>query len=178
MSRITIKDKTFEPYISHEEIQQRIEIIARQIDADYTGKKPIFLIVLNGAFMFASDLVKNIDIECEVSFVKLASYEGTSSTGKVKELIGLDASIQGREIIVVEDIVDTGVTLEHLYQELRHFQPATLRIATLLYKPGAYRKDIRIDYVGMEVPNDFLLGYGLDYDGLGRNLKGIYALSQ
>jgi hypoxanthine phosphoribosyltransferase len=178
MSIITIKDKSFIPYIEEDSLQASIKKIAQKINEDYQGKEPIFLGILNGSFMFFSDLLKAIDLSCTVSFVKMASYEGTSSTGQVKELIGLNENIEGKDIILVEDIVDTGNTLEKLYQILIEKNVGSIKIATLLYKPEAYKKTHPIDYVGLEIPNAFVLGYGLDYDGLGRNLSSIYVLKE
>jgi hypoxanthine phosphoribosyltransferase len=177
MDIITVKDKSFKPYISEEELQTSVEKVASKINDDYKGCTPIFLGILNGSFMFFGDLLKSIDLECTVSFVKLASYEGTSSTGEVNELIGLSEDISGRDIILVEDIVDTGNTLVKLYEILSEKNPKSIKIATLLYKPEAYKKHHPIDYVGLEIPNAFVLGYGLDYDGLGRNLSSIYVLN-
>jgi hypoxanthine phosphoribosyltransferase len=178
MEIITVKDKSFRPYISEEDLRSSVEKVAKQINADYKGSEPLFLGVLNGSFMFFSDLLKLVDLECKVSFVKLASYEGTSTTGKVNELIGLSESIEGRDIIIVEDIVDTGNTLVKLHDILSKGNPKSIKIATLLYKPEAYEKEHPIDYVGLEIPNAFVLGYGLDYDGLGRNLSSIYVLNE
>jgi len=178
MDIITVKDKSFKPYISTEEIQASVEKVATQINHDYKGTAPLFLGVLNGSFMFFSDLLKSIDLECAVSFVKLASYDGVSSTGVVNELIGLSEDISDKDIILVEDIVDTGNTLVKLYDILEEKNPKSIKIATLLYKPEAYKKSYPIDYVGKEIPNAFVLGYGLDYDGLGRNLSSIYVLNQ
>jgi|TARA_B110000116_G_C16478712_1_gene421482 hypoxanthine phosphoribosyltransferase len=178
MDIITVKDKSFKPYISAEELQSSVEKVAAQINHDYKGSTPLFLGVLNGSFMFFSDLLKSIDIECTVSFVKLASYEGTMTTGVVNELIGLSEDISGKDIILVEDIVDTGNTLVKLYEILKEKNPKSIKIATLLYKPEAYKKSYGIDYVGKEIPNSFVLGYGLDYDGLGRNLSSIYVLNE
>ena len=178
MDIITVKDKSFKPYISTEELQASVEKMATQINHDYKGTTPLFLGVLNGSFMFFSDLLKSIDLECAVSFVKLASYDGVSSSGVVNELIGLSEDISGKDIILVEDIVDTGNTLVKLYDILERKNPKSIKIATLLYKPEAYKKSYPIDYVGKEIPNAFVLGYGLDYDGLGRNLSSIYVLNQ
>ena len=178
MEIITVKDKSFKPYISEEKLQVSIKDVATQINQDYNGTEPLFLGVLNGSFMFFADLLKSVDLECKVSFVKLASYEGTSTTGKVNELIGLSESIEGRDVIIVEDIVDTGNTLVKLHDILSKGNPKSIKIATLLYKPEAYKKDHPIDYVGLEIPNAFVLGYGLDYDGLGRNLSSIYVLNE
>lgn len=178
MATIKIKDLTFKPYINEQELQYLINAVAHKINQDYRGKSPIFLGVLNGSFMFMGDLMKSIDLECSVSFVKLASYEGTESTGAVNQLIGLNENIEGQDVIIVEDIVDTGNTLEKLYQIIEEKKPKSLKIATLLYKPEAYKKDFKIDFVAKEIPNNFVVGYGLDYDGFGRNLSSIYVLNQ
>lgn len=174
METIQIHNKSFRPYINAAEIKIAIVRVAARMNAELAGKNPLFIAVLNGSFVFAADLMREMKMECEISFVKLSSYEGSSSTGKVKELIGLDRDIKGRTLIVVEDIVDTGVTLEALYAQLAKGEPAEIRTATLLLKPLAYQKKIPVDYPAIEVPNDFLVGYGLDYDGLGRNLPDIY----
>jgi len=178
MEIITVKDKSFKSYISEENLQISVKNVASKINDDYKGTQPIFLGVLNGSFMFFADLLKSIDLECTVSFVKLASYEGTNTTGKVNELIGLSESIEGKDIVIVEDIVDTGNTLVKLYDILSKGNPKSIKIATLLYKPEAYKKHHPIDYIGLEIPNAFVLGYGLDYDGLGRNLSSIYVLNE
>ena len=177
MDIITVKDKSFRPYISEEKIQSSVEKVASKINTDYKGGTPIFLGVLNVSFMFFGDLLKSINLDCTVSFVKLASYEGVSSTRKVNELIGLNEDVFDKDIILIEDIVDTGNTLVKLYDILSEKKPKSIKIATLLYKPEAYCKSYMIDYVGLEIPNDFVLGYGLDYDGLGRNLSSIYVLN-
>ncbi len=176
MRTVTLKDKTFELSIPYEEIQAAIRQIAKEINLDYAGEEPLFLAVLNGSFMFAADLMKEIGLTCAISFVKLASYHGTESTNKVKKLIGLNEEIRGRSIIILEDIVDSGLTMEKILEELKTIQPKDISIATLLLKPDALERDIEIDYVGIEIPNDFIVGYGLDYDGLGRNLKNIYKI--
>ena len=178
MGRIIVKDKKFKSYISEAELQDAINKVAQQINTDYKGKNPIFIGVLNGSFMFMSDLLKKIDLQCTVSFVKLASYEGTATTGKVSELIGLNEDLEGQDIILVEDIVDTGNTLIKLYEILEEKKVTSIKIASLLFKPGAYKKSHSIDYVGKEIPNAFVIGYGLDYDGLGRNLSSIYVLDE
>lgn len=178
MGKITIKDKTFKPYISAEELQTSISKVANEINTHYSGKSPIFIGVLNGSFMFMSDLLKEINLQCTVSFVKLASYEGTTTTGKVNELIGLNEDIEGQDIILVEDIVDTGNTLVKLYNILQNKKVNSIKIASLLFKPEAYHKPYPIDYIGKAIPNDFVLGYGLDYDGFGRNLSSIYVLDE
>jgi len=176
MHRVTLKDKTFVPYISSDKISERVNQIAQKINSDLLNDMPLFLVVLNGSFMFASDLLKEINIPCELSFIKLASYHGTTSTGVVTEMIGLTEEIKGRTVVIVEDIVDTGVTLEKLVTLLIKKEVKQIKVATFLLKPDAYKKDIKVDYVGMEIPNDFVVGYGLDYDGLGRNMKEVYVL--
>jgi hypoxanthine phosphoribosyltransferase len=179
MKNIRIKDKEFRISYPEAEIQQDIDVVASKINWDMREVKvPLFLCILNGSFMFAADLLKRIDFPCEVSFVKLTSYQGTSTTGVINQLIGLNENIEGRTVIIVEDIVDTGITLSKLYAELQSLKPQTIRIATLLFKPGAYKGSIKIDYIGKSIPNDFIVGYGLDYDGLGRNLPDIYTLAQ
>ncbi|RYY65259.1 MAG: hypoxanthine phosphoribosyltransferase [Chitinophagaceae bacterium] len=177
MAPIKLHDKTFDSYLSEDTIQNRIRELAAQIDRDYAGKRPLFIGILNGAFMFAADLFKNLTVEAEISFIKLASYSGTKSTGRVITAIGLDQDLIGRDVIVVEDIVDTGKTLAEFLPQLQHNQPASLRIATLLHKPEATQFDLTLDYVGFAIPNKFVVGYGLDYDGIGRNLREIYQLS-
>ena len=159
-----------------EAINERIRKIAEQINEDYDGKNPLFIAILNGSFMFASDLFKAISIEAEICFIKLASYKGTKSSGHVITAIGLDIDLIGRHVIVLEDIVDTGKTLSEFLPQLEHQQPASMRIAALLHKPEATVYPITVDYLGFSVPNKFLLGYGLDYDGLGRNIPSIYKL--
>lgn len=176
MGKITVKDKTFKPYISEKELNNAISNVAKQINADYKGKHPIFIGILNGSFMFMSDLLKQIDLQCTVSFIKLASYQGTTSTGIINELIGLNENIEEQDIILIEDIVDTGNTLVKLYELMQSKNAKSIKIASLLFKPEAYKKTHKIDYVGKEIPNAFVLGYGLDYDGWGRNLSSIYVL--
>ncbi|MBK6635529.1 MAG: hypoxanthine phosphoribosyltransferase [Chitinophagaceae bacterium] len=173
---IQVLDKKFKPYIKAEPIKEQIAILAKQINADYTGKKPLFIAILNGSFMFASDLFKELSIDAEICFIKLASYKGTKSTGNVITSIGLDEPLQNRHVVIIEDIVDTGKTLHEFLPQLINQQPASLKIAALLHKPDALVYPLKIDYLGFSVPNKFLLGYGLDYDGLGRNLKEIYQL--
>ncbi len=176
MKQIKLKDKTFQVSIPAEKIQDSVVQMAQKINKDYADKElPLFISILNGSFMFTADLFKHIDFVCEVTFLKLTSYKGTSSTGAVRQLIGVNESIQGRDVIVLEDIVDTGITLEQILGQLRSFEPASVGVASLLFKPEAYKKDFKIDYIGMEIPNDFIVGYGLDYDGLGRNLPDIYS---
>ena len=176
MSTIQIKDKSFTTFLPEEKILKEVKRVANEISRDLEGKNPLFLSVLNGAFMFTADLMKNLTIPCEVSFVKMASYEGTSSTGKVKELIGVNASLEGRTVVIVEDIIDTGHTMVTMLEKLRALNPKEIRIATLLVKPGKLEVELPIDYVAMSIPNDFIVGYGLDYDQLGRNYRDIYTL--
>jgi hypoxanthine phosphoribosyltransferase len=176
MQRVTLKDKTFVPYISSDKISASVYQMAQKINVDLVNDMPLFLVVLNGSFMFAADLLKEVIIPCEISFIKLASYHGTSSTGTVTEMIGLTEEIKGRTVVIVEDIVDTGTTLEKLVSLLIKKEVKQIKVATFLFKPDAYKKQIKVDYIGMEIPNDFVVGYGLDYDGLGRNMKEVYVL--
>lgn len=171
---ITIKDKQFELFIEQEVIEQGIKRVADQMNTELDGKNPLFLAVLNGAFMFAGELMKEVSVPSEITFVRLASYQGTATTHRVQEVLGLNESIRGRSVVVVEDIVDSGNTMVALIAELRKHEPAEVKIATLLFKPAALRQDITPDWVALEIPNDFIVGYGLDYDGYGRNLKDIY----
>ncbi|HXC05036.1 MAG TPA: hypoxanthine phosphoribosyltransferase [Bacteroidia bacterium] len=174
METILIHGKQFRPFISAQAIRQAVLRLAGTMNKELEGKKPLFIAVLNGSFIFAADLLREMHMDCELSFVKMASYQGVSSMGQVKELIGMDKDIRGRTVVIIEDIVDTGLTLEALHTQLSRLGPAEIRTATLLFKPEAYKKKIKVDYPALEVPNDFLVGYGLDYDGLGRNLGDIY----
>ncbi len=178
MQTIRVKDKDFAISIPHKSIIEQVRRVAGEINRDFAGRQPLFLCVLNGAFVFAADLLRMMEMECQVCFVKFSSYCGISSVGKVRELIGLDADIGGRQVIVVEDIVDTGLTMAHAMETLKAHNPASVDICTLLLKPGKLKADLDIRYCAMEVPDDFLVGYGLDYDGLGRNLKDIYTIVQ
>ncbi len=171
---ITIKDKQFDLFIEEEVIEQGIKRVAERMNVELAGKNPIFLAVLNGAFMFAGELMKEVSIPSEITFVRLASYQGTSSTQRVQEVLGLNESIRGRTVVIVEDIVDSGNTMVSLLQELGKHEPDEVKIATLLFKPAALKQKLHLDYVALEIPNDFIVGYGLDYDGYGRNLKDIY----
>lgn len=173
-----IKYKTFVPYLSEEEIHQAIRALATAINRDYRGRKPVIVAVLNGAFMFTADLVKMLEIEVEVSFVKVKSYQGTQSSGEVKQLLGLDTTLAGKDIILLEDIVDTGYTIRHLLKLLDELQPAGVSIATLLFKPEALQVEVDLAYVGIRIPNLFVVGYGLDYDGFGRQYREIYQLAE
>jgi hypoxanthine phosphoribosyltransferase len=176
MNNIKIYDKYFEPFILFNEIEHAISKLADNINKDIEGQVPIFLVILNGSFMFAGDLLKKIEVPCEVSFVKLTSYAGTKSTEKVRQLIGFNEDITGRTIIIVEDIIDSGITMENVLGQLEKMGAVDVRIATLLFKPEAFQKSYKIDYVGIDIPNDFIVGYGLDYDSQGRNLKDIYKI--
>lgn len=176
MSTIKVHDKEFTPYLTADEIDAQVERIAGEINKDYAEKKPLFVAILNGSFMFASDLFKKLTIDAEVCFIKLASYKGVKSTGKVITAIGLDTDLYGRDVIIIEDIVDTGKTLFQFLPQLEHQHPASLRVASLLHKPEAARHHIKIDYLGFTIPDKFVVGYGLDYDGLGRNIREIYQL--
>jgi hypoxanthine phosphoribosyltransferase len=176
MKTVQIKDKKFAVSIPNEEIIERVSVVAEQINRDLAGKNPLFIAVLNGAFMFAADLFKRITIPCEISFVKLASYEGVSSTGKVKEVLGINEDIIGRTIVIVEDIVDTGLTMQRLLETLGTRRPKEIHIAALLVKEEKLTVPLNIEYKALSIPNDFIVGYGLDYDGLGRNLPDIYSV--
>ena len=176
MAILKVHDKEFEPYLSSKEIDEQVNRLAAEINRDFRDKKPLFIAILNGAFMFAADLFKHIEVEAEICFIKLASYRGVKSTGKVITAIGLDIDIFDRDVIVIEDIVDTGKTLSQFLPQLVHQHPASLKVAALLHKPAAMVHSIKIDYLGFTIPDKFVLGYGLDYDGLGRNLGEIYQL--
>ena len=175
---LTINDKTFIPFISAEAIQTRIQELAEQVNQDYADKKPLLVVVLNGAFLFAADLMKNLTIPCEITFIRVASYTATESTGQVKQILGLNESIADRNLIVVEDIVDTGLTICEVCEQLRAQGPASVAVAALLFKPAALTKQVELSYVGFEIENRFVVGYGLDYDGLGRNTKDIRVVAQ
>jgi hypoxanthine phosphoribosyltransferase len=174
---ITILDKTFVPFIEREKLEERISQLASQISTDYKDRCPLFIVVLNGAFLFATELVKRTQLSCEITFVKLASYSKTESTGKVREIIGLEDQIADRDVIIIEDIVDTGLTMSQLINQISALNPASIEIATLLHKPDALQKPVNMRYIGFEIANRFVVGYGLDYDGLGRNLDALYVIS-
>ena len=176
MPSIKVHDKTFEIYLSEKAIQEKIINIAAAINKDYENKKPLFIAILNGSFMFAADLFKSLTINSEICFIKLVSYKGMKSSGQVVTAIGLDDDLFGKDVIIIEDIVDTGKTLHEFMPKLIHQQPKTLKIAALLHKAEATRYPLTIDYLGFSIPDKFVVGYGLDYDGLGRNLKEIYQL--
>lgn len=178
MPVIKVHDKTFVPYLPETLIHEKVKELAAELDRDYAGKKPLFIAILNGSFMFTSDLFKELTIEAEICFIKLASYKGTKSTGQVITAIGLDTDINNRHIVILEDIIDTGKTMNEFLPQLRNQQPASLKVAVLLHKPDATVFPVDIDYCCFSIPNKFVLGYGLDYDGLGRNLRELYQLSE
>ena len=175
---IHIIDKTFVPFISAEKISKRVSDLAEQINTDYAGKKPLVIGILNGSFVFAADLFRMLTIEAEISFIKLASYKGTSSTGNVVTAIGMEENLKDRHVIIVEDIIDTGKTLHAFMPEIMNRQPASVKIATFLSKPDALKFDVKADYCAFEIENKFVLGYGMDYDGLGRNIPELYVLKE
>jgi hypoxanthine phosphoribosyltransferase len=177
MPAIKLHDKTFDDYLSEADIQAKVKYIADQLNRDYKGKRPLFIAILNGSFMFAADVFKNLSIDAEICFIKLASYKGSKSTGHVITAIGLDIDLIGRHVVILEDIVDTGKTLHEFLPQLRHQQPASLKIVALLHKPEATIFPMHIDYLGFSIPDKFVVGYGLDYDGLGRNIPEIYRLA-
>lgn len=176
MQTIQVKDKSFSLFIPEKEILKEVKRIAAQINKDFRGEEPVFLAVLNGSFIFAADLMKEISLPCEISFVKLASYQGVNTTGQIREVIGLNIDLTGRRVIIVEDIVDTGLTMAHMLEVLKLQNPASIDICTLLLKPGKLQVDLDIKYCCLEIPNDFIVGYGLDYDGYGRNTRDIFTL--
>lgn len=173
---VTIKDKQFEKFIELQQIQAAISRIAKKMDHDLCNKNPVFIAVLNGAFMFAGELMKEVIVPCEITFIRLTSYQGTTTTNKVQGVLGLNENIENRTVVIVEDIVDSGNTIVALKEELNKLNPKEIKIATLLLKPDALKQEIQLDYVALEIPNDFVVGYGLDYDGYGRNLKDIYKI--
>ena len=176
METVKIKDRSFAVSIPEEKIKERVAALGAQISADLAGEQPLFLAVLNGSFVFAADLLRAVSVPCEISFVRMASYQGTSSTGKVRQLIGLNEPIEGRTVVIVEDIIDSGLTMKELLALLENYHPKRVRISALLVKPGNLKVDLDIPYCCFEIPNDFIVGYGLDYDGEGRNLRHIYTV--
>ena len=176
MGIIKIKDKTFKTSITEAEIEERVKVLAQQISKDMEGKVPLFLGVLNGAFIFAADLMRELTIPSEISFVKLASYQGTTSTGKINEVLGINEDLSGRTVIIVEDIVESGLTMKRMIESLGTRNPASVHICTLFLKPDKLKEDLDIDYVAFRIPDDFIIGYGLDYDHLGRELREIYTI--
>ena len=177
MELIKLHDKTFEPYVSAEELNQITERMASEVYQDLQESRPIFIAILNGSFMFAADFLRHYKGECEISFVKMASYKGTQSTGKIHQLIGLSTPVEGRDVVILEDIIDTGNTLEEIYRIFEDKKVKSFRVATLFFKPDAYKKDLKIDYVGKPIPNRFIVGYGLDFDEIARNLPQVYQLN-
>ena len=176
MEKVKVRDKEFSLFLTAEDIDKAVDQVAEMINIDMEGRDPLFLCVLNGAFIFASDLLKKVTVDCEISFVKLSSYVGTKSTNTVRELIGLDQVLTDRTVVVIEDIIDTGLTMSYTMEKLRKLGASDVRIATLLFKPEAFKMNYPIDYMGIVIPNDFIVGYGLDYDGFGRNLPDIYKI--
>jgi hypoxanthine phosphoribosyltransferase len=176
MSRITIKDKIFETSMTEADIKRRVAELARQISRDMEGRNPLFLAVLNGAFIFAADLMREMTIPCEISFVKLASYQGTTSSGSVHEVIGINENLAGRTVIILEDIVESGLTIRRMMEQIGTRNPASVHVCTLFFKPERLKEALKLDYVAFEIPNDFIVGYGLDYDQQGRCLKDLYTL--
>lgn len=176
MKEIRILDKNFREMITEKEIMKRVDELVTEMNRDLNGKDVVFLGILNGAFLFAADIFKKLEIPARISFVKLASYEGTKSSGSIKELIGWNEDIRNKTVVVIEDIVDTGHTLERIMAELVMRKAADIKVATAFFKPDAYKRNIKLDYVGFEIPNEFVVGYGLDYDGFGRNLPSVYTL--
>lgn len=176
MKTIQVLDKTFAISIPEAKLQTEVRRVAQEIERDMADKEPLFLPVLNGAFIFAADLLREVNIPCEVSFIKLTSYQGTQSTGEIREVIGLAKDITGRHVVIVEDIIDSGLTMAHMIETLQAHNPASIKVCSLLVKPAALKVKIPIDYCCMEIPNDFIVGYGLDYDGFGRNTRDIYTL--
>ncbi len=176
MENVTVRDRKFTVSITEETIKRRVAEVAAQISKDLEGKDPLFLAVLNGSFIFAADLMRGITIPCEITFMRMSSYEGTSSTGNVQQLIGLKENIKGRTVVIIEDIIDSGLTMKHLLETLADKEPADVRIASLLVKPGNLKVKLDVPYCCFEIPNDFIVGYGLDYDGEGRNLPHIYTV--
>ena len=176
MNRITIKDKTFETSMPEAEIKNRVKELAQQMSRDLEGKNPLFLAVLNGAFIFAADLIREMTIPCEISFVKLAPYQGTTSRGTIHEVIGINENLSGRTVVIVEDIVESGLTIKRMMEQLGTRNPASVQVCTLFFKPERLKEDLKLDYVAFEIPNDFILGYGLDYDQQGRGLRDLYTL--
>ena len=176
MDIVKIKDKCFRVSIPETEIKQRVKALAEQMSKDLEGKNPIFLGVLNGSFIFAADLMREMTIPCEISFVKLASYQGTTSTGKVQEVLGINENLSGRTVVIVEDIVESGQTMKQMIESLGTRNPESVRICTLFFKPEKLKEELNLDYVAFSIPDDFIVGYGLDYDGLGRELKDVYTI--
>lgn len=178
IKNITILDKEFTLYLSKQQIEDKISEIAKELTTRLADKNPLFLCILNGSFMFAADIMKNVNIPAEISFIKLASYEGTSSTGKISELIGLNKDIKGRTVVIIEDIIDSGLTMQHLLETLKEKDPENVIVTSLLVKPDNLKVDLDIDYCAFSIPDKFIIGYGLDYNGYGRNYPNIYVIKE
>lgn len=176
MKSVSIKDKEFDLFLSEQQILNAIDDIAKKMNNDLEGKDPLFICVLNGSFMFAAELMKRVNVPAQISFVRMSSYQGTESTGELKEVYGLDENIENRTLVILEDIVDTGFTMSKMIDQLKSKSPKEIKIATLLFKPNALKVKLNLDYVALEIPNDFIVGFGLDYDGYGRNLADIYKI--
>ena len=176
MNTVQVHDKKFKISLPSEKIQNAITDMAKKINSDLKDEEVIFIGILNGSFMFAADLLKQITLDCHITFLKLASYQGMSSSGKVKRLIGINEDIENKTVVILEDIIDTGITMESILRQLRGYQPKNIKMATLLFKPDAFLKDFEIDYIGLSISNEFIVGYGLDYNGYGRNLQDIYTV--
>ncbi len=178
MEKIKVLDKTFKMYMPEAEVAAAVRRVAAQISQDYRGKDPILCPVLTGSFMFASDLAKELDFDAEISFVRYSSYQGLSSSGCVKKVLGFPEKCEGRHVIIVEDIVDSGISMECMLQQLAELKPASIAVCTFFFKPGSFKKSFKLDYVGKEIPNDFIVGYGLDYDGMGRTYRDVYVIDE
>lgn len=176
MRTVQVKDKTFQVSIPESEIYKEVDRVASEINRDYVGQNPVFLSVLNGSFVFSADLVRRVTIPCEISFVKLSSYQGLNSTGQISEVLGMNVDVTGRPVIIIEDIVESGLTMAHMLESLHKYNPGSIDICALLVKPEKLQVDLDIRYCCFRIPNDFIVGYGLDYDGQGRNLRDIYSL--
>ncbi|MBP7496467.1 MAG: hypoxanthine phosphoribosyltransferase [Bacteroidales bacterium] len=176
MTRIKLNNKEFDLYINYYNIIKAISLLATEIERDYKCKKPLFLVILNGAFMFAGELFKRVNIDCEISFIKYSSYKNTKSTGKIHKIIGLNEDIANKNIIIIEDIIETGTTIESLIKDIKKLKPKSVAITTLLHKPLAFKSNFKIDYLGLNITDDFIIGFGLDYNGLGRNYSDIYKI--
>ena len=178
MDKIQVLDKHFKMYIPESEIQEIVRRLAAEIAHDFKGKRPLLCPILTGSFMFAADLIRELDLDSKVAFVRYASYMGLQSTGQVQELMGFPGDCRGRDVIIIEDIIDTGISMEYMLQQLQNLKPASISICAFLYKPNSFRKNYKIDYIGKSIPNDFIVGYGLDYDGMGRTYRDIYVLDE
>jgi len=178
MSSVRVDDKLFREFIPETEIKAHVKALAEQISKDMAGKNPLFLAVLNGSFIFAADLMRDVTVPSEITFVRMSSYEGTASTGQVREVLGINENVKGRTVIVVEDIIETGLTMKNLLEMLKALEPSEVHLCTLLLKPARLQTELNVEYTAFEIPNDFIVGYGLDYNGQGRNLKSIYVVDE